>query len=312
MREHRACEAMRALIIYVYEQEVITKGMINFKNITLAKGIAFLLVIAAVGGGTAYAGSVVSRNNIMNQGAAETFAIVDAEVDKKEVTSLHTHLERDQGKYVYDIEFYVGDKEYEYEVLAEDGTILERKVDGENIVSRETTKTVATASGQSDPSGREARGIQASAGQDQDTQGSNSGIGQVENMQESRDSFLQDQDRNKDNVSSGQENNVSKDTSTAGQDEPVSTQDMSVAGQTSSPIDYIGVDRAKQIALDHAGFREDEVIFSKAKFDKEKDDDDDDDPEYEIEFYKDNIEYEYEIDALTGKINESSAEPDDD
>ena len=322
LREHGACEALRAFIIYVREQEVTATGMINFTNITLAKGIGILLVIAAVGGGTAYAGSVVSRNNIMDQRAAETFAIVDAGVDKKEVTNLHTYLERNQGKYVYDIEFHVGDTEYEYEVLAEDGTILDMKVEGDHIVSHETAETVKTASSQS---GQGAGEIQGSTGLNQDTQDSKSGVSQDENSRESRDSFLQNQDGNKDDAAAGQHNNESKDSSAAGQDGSgskdgsaagqdgsVSAQDTSVAGQTSSPIDYIGVDRAKQIALDHAGFRENEVIFSKAKFDKEKDDNDDDGPEYEIEFYKDNMEYEYEIDALTGNINESSAEPDND
>lgn len=274
-------------------------SMISFKNVTLAKGIGILLAIAAVGGGTAYAGSVVSRNNIMDQSAAETFAFVDAGVNKNDVTSLHSHLERDRGKYVYDIEFHVGDKEYEYEILAEDGMILNKKVEGENTVSHGTEEAVKTASGQSGVSGQGAEGIQGNAGQEQDAQGSKSDVRPEQDTQENNSGVGQEQavERNKD----GSEV----------QDQPVSSQDTSVAGQTASPIDYIGVDRAKQIALDHAGLREDEVIFSKAKFDKEKDDDDES-PEYEIEYYKDNIEYEYEIDALTGKINEYSAEPDRD
>ena len=53
------------------------------------------------------------------------------------------------------------------------------------------------------------------------------------------------------------------------------------------------------------------MIFSTAKFEKD-DDDDDEAPEYEIEFFKGNIEYEYDIDALTGKILDFSSEIDDD
>ena len=98
--------------------------MINIKHITLARWIGILLVLAAVGGGTAYAGSVVSRNNNIDQGAAETFAIVDAGVDKKEVTSLHTHMERDRGKYVYDVEFHVGQMEYSFHIDPTTGAIL--------------------------------------------------------------------------------------------------------------------------------------------------------------------------------------------
>ena len=282
--------------------------MINIKNITLARWIGILLVLAAVGGGTAYAGSVVSRNNNIDQGAAETFAIVDAGVDKKEVTSLHTHMERDRGKYVYDVEFHVGDVEYEYEVLAEDGTILNKNVDGQITVSEDAGEPVKTASGHS---GQETEGIDGRIGQNQEADGSKTGAGQDdENIKDGSAASL-DGDGGREDSGPEQNGAVSKEDSADAQDESVSSQDTSVTGQTSPPIDFIGVDSAKQIALEHAGFRENEVIFSKAKFDKKTDDDDDDGPEYEIEFYNDKMEYEYEIDALTGKIKEFSAEPDD-
>ena len=282
--------------------------MINIKNITLARWIGILLVLAAVGGGTAYAGSVVSRDNNIDRGAAETFTIVDAGVDKKEVTSLHTHMERDRGKYVYDVEFHVGDVEYEYEVLAEDGTILNKNVDGQITVSEDAGEPVKTASGHS---GQETKGIDGRTGQNQDGEGSKTGVGQDD--EDIKDSSAASLDGDGGREDSGPIHNgaESKEDSADGQDDSFSAQDTSVTGQTSPPIDFIGVDRAKQIALDHAGFRENEVIFSKAKFDKEKDDEDDDGPEYEIEFYNNKMEYEYEIDALTGKNKEYSAEPDD-
>lgn len=66
------------------------------------------------------------------------------------------------------------------------------------------------------------------------------------------------------------------------------------------------MDEVKSIAASHAGFSVSEVVFSKAKLEKEHRQ-----MVYELEFYKDGMEYEYEIDANTGDIIEYSSEWDD-
>lgn len=97
-------------------------------NSSAMKGLAAILTIACIGGGTAYAGSVVSKNNLIGEDAAEEFAILDADITWVEVSGLHTYLERDKGRYVYDIEFHAGHAKYEYEILAEDGSVLDKEV----------------------------------------------------------------------------------------------------------------------------------------------------------------------------------------
>ncbi len=64
-----------------------------------------------------------------------------------------------------------------------------------------------------------------------------------------------------------------------------------------SKAGYIGVKKAKIIALDHAGVAASDADFRKAKLDR-----DDGRAEYEIEFRFDGAEYEFEIDASTGNI----------
>lgn len=59
----------------------------------------------------------------------------------------------------------------------------------------------------------------------------------------------------------------------------------------------ISADDAKAAALAHAGLDASEVTFTKVRLDR-----DDDGDEYEVEFYKDNIKYEYDIDAATGRV----------
>ena len=59
------------------------------------------------------------------------------------------------------------------------------------------------------------------------------------------------------------------------------------------------MDKAKSIALKHAGKSASSVSFTKAKLDK-----DDGKVVYEIEFRSGRTEYEYDIDAYSGKILE--------
>ena len=67
----------------------------------------------------------------------------------------------------------------------------------------------------------------------------------------------------------------------------------------------ISLDEAKEIALSHASLKPSDVIFTKSKLDK-----DDGVYVYEIEFKYNKMEYEYKIDAKTGKVIEVEIEED--
>lgn len=57
------------------------------------------------------------------------------------------------------------------------------------------------------------------------------------------------------------------------------------------------IEQAKEIALKHANLTSDQVMFGKCVMDYEYGT-----QSYEIEFYKDYLEYSYEINANTGEI----------
>ena len=76
------------------------------------------------------------------------------------------------------------------------------------------------------------------------------------------------------------------------------------AAPTQAATSGISADRAKQIALSHAG-------VSGASFTKVELDTDDGVRVYEIEFKVGNVEYDYDIDATSGAILSSSSEIDD-
>ncbi len=141
---------------------------------------------------------------------AKAAALKDAGLSESDVVFKKAELDHDHGTQVYDIEFYTSDIEYEYEIDASSGTVLEKNIEQFQI--------------QTDPT--------------------NSAV-------------------------------------------------------NSSGNNYIGVDRAKEIALNHARLNESDVQFAKAKLEN-----DDDGVEYEIEFYSGRTEYDYTIDAVSGNIIE--------
>mgnify|MGYP000866298119 CR=1 FL=1 len=65
----------------------------------------------------------------------------------------------------------------------------------------------------------------------------------------------------------------------------------------------IGVEKAKEIALDKAGVKAEDTLFINAHLDR-----DDGRVEYDVEFQSGHTEYEVSVDAVTGAINEFSSE----
>lgn len=81
------------------------------------------------------------------------------------------------------------------------------------------------------------------------------------------------------------------------------------AGNASAPTtqkSYIGEDAAKAAALEHAGLSQADVTELKAELDT-----DDAVVHYEVDFKSGGKEYDYDIDATTGDVLNSSSETDD-
>ena len=66
---------------------------------------------------------------------------------------------------------------------------------------------------------------------------------------------------------------------------------------------YISAQEAREIALNHAGFTAEQVRYLEVDselFEKI--------PHYDVDFYVNNLDYEYEIDAVTGQILKSEVD----
>ncbi len=80
-----------------------------------------------------------NTQGIMNLEAAKDIALSDADVKAEDATFTKTKLDRDDGRDVYDIEFYTSSREYEYEIDAQSGKILD--MDTERLKGSTTLKT---------------------------------------------------------------------------------------------------------------------------------------------------------------------------
>ena len=163
-----------------------------------------------------------SNNNYIGLERAKAIALSDAGLSAASVTFTEAKQDFDDGVPNYDLDFYTATHEYDYEINAQTGAIMDKSVEVNEHAVRET-KPAATAAPTAAPT----------------------------------------------------------------------------AAATEAARSFIGVDRAKSIALGHAGVSASSVSFSKAKLD-----DDDGRGVYEIEFYVGNTEYDYEIDAYSGGIIE--------
>lgn len=166
---------------------------------------------------------------------AKEIAMSHAGVSAGSVSFVKAKLDYEDGVKVYDIEFYSGNVEYDYEINSATGAIVSFDQDIENYA----IPTQPAAPTQPQP----AAPTQAA------------------------------------------------------------TQPQSAA-PTQAAASGISADRAKQIALSHAG-------VSGASFTKVELDTDDGVRVYEIEFKVGNLEYDYDIDASSGAIISSSSEIDD-
>ena len=94
-------------------------------------------------------GSRNSSNTLqyIGEAKAKTIALEHARVAEADATFIKVHLEREHGKMVYDVEFYSGNTEYDYEIDALNGKILEhdREIEHYRIPKKPTQSSKPTS-----------------------------------------------------------------------------------------------------------------------------------------------------------------------
>ena len=87
-----------------------------------------------------------SSGGVIGEEAAKTAALTHAGLVETDVTFLRSYLEWDDGRQVYDVEFYTADyQEYDYEIDALTGAVLSYDYDAEYYGGQSGTGTTITA-----------------------------------------------------------------------------------------------------------------------------------------------------------------------
>ena len=289
------------------------KNILNTPKKKIAAAlIAAVVIIGCIYLATTAAGASNSQNRGIGLEKSIAVALADAGLKQDQVQNLKGSFDKEDGLEVYDVYFQANGFEYEYTIKAADGKILESEIetpDGKIVTAEEArdigldkAKAAAlthagvaekdvtfTKSKKDSEDGRlvyEFEFVKGSTEYDYEVDAATGSI--IAFSKETMDSA---ENVSETPLASGQ---TSSDQTSSGQ---------SSAGASQPSSNYIGVDKAKSIALNHAGVKASAATFTKAKLDK-----DDGHYDYEIEFYAGGVEYEYEIDATTGKIRDYDSE----
>lgn len=244
-----------------------------------------LNILASAGGvWTVESTGTISTEGYISETDAKNTALADAGVDASSVTVQKLSLDWDDGRVVYDVEFYDLQTTYEYEIDAVSGEIVKRETEQSPLASGEVIGLAAAQSAAASDAG-------------------------VSNPTFTKGKLDREDGRSIYEIeftdgSTRWEYDIDAVTGAV-----LSKKSKAVSASSGSGVSgVIGEEAARAAALSDAGLSESDVTFGKVELDY-----DDGRWEYEIEFFTASGKYEYDIDAATGSIlskeNETAAPP---
>ena len=261
------------------------------------------------------------KSTLITKAEAKIAALKDAGLSEAEASALRARLEFDDGRFQYEVDFYSNGTEYEYLIQAKNGEIIARDIEGDRNRNNDMQDTRNQFAADENSSVQPRKDVENQPA----ANGNSTAQSQEDSLDTAKAAALKDAGLSESDVTfkkteldhshgtqvydiefytSDTKYDYEIDASNGTVLEKNIEQFQSRTNPTDSTInnssnDYIGVDRAKEIALNHAQMNESDVQFAKAKLEN-----DDGGVEYEIEFYSGRTEYDYTIDAVSGNIIE--------
>ncbi|MCD7774065.1 MAG: PepSY domain-containing protein [Clostridiales bacterium] len=239
--------------------------------------LCMLVIVFGLGLITVYAAGTIAESTAIGTEGAYEIAYNDAGVTSDDIQSIHYEFDFEGGRFVYEIEFTTSNAEYEYVIKASDGTILKKTADIISWESGSATETTTAAETTTSETTTAAE-VPATATETTTAREASTASAAATSQAASTSS------------AAAAEKATGPETTTAS---PVTT----TVRETTTALNLIGIDSAKKIATERAGLTVPDVTFQKAKLDY-----DDGRVVYEIEFCYGGMEYEVEIDGLTGTV----------
>lgn len=233
---------------------------------------------------------------------AKTKALSDAGVKESNVTFTKTESKTDDGQEVYEIDFRDSTKKYDYTIAKNGGKILEKE--SEKLSTNQSSSTTSSSSSSSTTNNNSSTSNLLGKDKVKSIVLADAGVASTDAE------FTKIKLEYEDGV---QVYDVKFVTSSMEYEYEIHAKDGTIRERSSEKLEtakpssnYIGVDSAKNTALNHAGLSASSVTFTKTKLEN-----DDGISVYEIEFRQGQMEYEYTIDATKGTILEWDKDYDD-
>ena len=246
-----------------------------------------------------------SQSAYIGMDAAKQAALTHAGLSAADVTFLEAEYDYDDGRMVYEVEFYADGEKFEYEVDAATGTVIKY----EHEAAGTFNQGVSLPQGNIGESAAKQAALEHAGVKESDTQYCNVWLEYDDGWPECYEvEFMAGSTRyeyeialTSQTVLKFETKNLGGQTNQGGSN--AQTQTGSQGGSTSGDI---GSQAAKAAALAHAGVSESQTYELEVERDY-----DDGRLEYEVEFKSGGMEYQYKIDGVTGSILEYEQDRDD-
>ena len=233
-------------------------------------------------------GKASDKAYIGNEKAKE-IAANDSKVSINDMADLKVEMEYENSIMIYEVDFRRGDTKYEYDINAITGTIIKTE--------KETNKTGQNSNG--GQAGSQSSGQSQSGASGGSSGGNSSGNSGSSGLSGSSGNNNSSQSSGKP-ASQPQTQAQTRSQTTKAATQPATTK--AASGSSGSSKSRIGEAKAKSIAFGHAGVSGGQVKELDIELDGNV---------YEIDFKAGKYEYDYEIDAYSGKILSADKDYDD-
>lgn len=224
--------------------------------------------------------------------AAKQAALNHAGVSASQATFLEAEYDYDDGRMVYEVEFHVNGTEYEYEIDAQTGDVIKHKTEQNGT---NTSGSSANTSSYIGESAAKAAALKHAGVSESSTKYCNAWLEYDDGRPECYEvEFMANNTRYEYKIALTSATVLESEQESYGGSGSSGGQTGSGSGTSSTDI---GAEKAKSIALNHAGVSASQTTELKVERDT-----DDGVLEYEVEFKAGGKEYEYTIHGGTGQI----------
>ena len=258
---------------------------------------------------------------------AKEIALNHSGVDASKAAFFDREFDLDDGKAVYEIDFVAGGIEYEYEVDAKTGKILSFESDRDDHDDKTVTESKPTSTGYITKAAAKKAALDHVGVKEADAYFEKVELDEDDGLVLFEIEFTANGKEYEYDINAktgkvvGSEQEVDDDrpvntkpsTGTESSKPSTNTESSKPAvnnESSSTSADYISKDKAKSAALSHAGVKGADARFERVELDR-----DDGRVYYEVDFSANGYEYDYEIDAKSGKVldvDKERVERDDD